>query len=137
MGLINCNQCLFRTLSLNDMAQAFIYLLSMPNFMNFHIFHGFPYISWISMYFMDFHIFHGFPYISWISIYFMVFHIFSWNSLNFIKFCNCLQNISEKITTPQKGRLKRFSKSFWKNYNTKIRTLVIFSKSFWKVKTSV
>ena len=82
---------LFRSLRLNDMAQAFIYLLSLPNFMNSLIFHGFPYISWI-------------------SIYFMVFHIFSWNSLNFIKFCNYQRghlyfflNISEN--TP---------KSFWK-----------------------
>ena len=74
---------LFRSLRLNDMAQAFIYLLSLPNFMNFHIFHGFPYILWISIYFMDFHIFYGFPY------FFMDFHIFhgflyiSWFSIYF------------------------------------------------------
>ena len=44
---------LFGTLSLNDIPQAFIYLLSLPNFMDFHVFHGYPHILRFYIYFHE------------------------------------------------------------------------------------
>ena len=43
----------FGTLSLNDISQAFIYLLSLPNFMDFHVFHGYPHILRFYIYFHE------------------------------------------------------------------------------------
>ena len=57
---------------------------------------GFPYISWISIYIMDFHIFHGFPYI------FMEFYkiLQLLTIINEEDICKFFQYISEKIITP-------------------------------------
>ena len=105
---ININlESLFGTLSLNDMAQAFIYLLGLPNFINFHKFNGFPYISWISIYFMDFYIFNGFPYIF----------------MKLTEFYKILQFSKRTFV---------FFKYFWTNYNTLKMKLEKFFKTFLK-----
>ena len=75
--------------------------------MDFHIFNGFPYMSWTSIYVMDFHIFHGFPFTEYYKILQLL------TIINKGDICIFFQNISEKITTHQKG-LEIFFKKFLK-----------------------
>ena len=60
---------------------------------------------------MDFYIFHGFPYIFMeLTEFYKILQLFT--IINIEDICNFFQNISEKITTPQKVLDPKLSKIF-------------------------